>query len=655
MHWSRVPAAVLSHVPRRLVMLSCALVAVLATASAARADVGSTATGSSVDTNPAGRAQTYRVNATATGKVDRLSVYLDRSSTASRVALGLYSAQNAQLGTCTVSAPQAGAWNRCSFSGANVTSGATYWLAVLQPTGTSGTIQYRSTTGTGHTYGSSSSSLSALPATWSNGPDWGQQTASLYADTASVAVDNPAKAVWTAPQSVRTGQSVTLDGTASTGDAPISCVWSFENEDGSTIWERISGCRITKAFNVADTKYVKLIVTDADGDTNSLEHSFPVTAGASPTPTPTPSPTPSPTPTPTPTPTPGGGGCSVNATTSNFASVFASAQPGATVCLAAGSYGTWSGGSKSGTVTVRGADGGGSRMALSFGSANNVNVQDMTITGGQINGSSRNITVGNSTFTGLFLIETSSANANIVFDGNRHVDLDAPTSGLPARVTVWSQGRPSGVTVKNSLFEGGDADGVRPDADQVQVLGNEFADIVDKGGNHADPIQLYGGTRAVIRGNYFHNANGNASAYIMQADGGTGNVIENNVFAAGQGIGYGITLLSDNGTVIRHNTFQPGTCDFNIPCGTLSLGNKSGAPVSRGTVIQDNILAMVGGGTGTYTSDHNLYTSTSAGGTGDVKGMPSFVGPLSSWAGFKLTSTSAGRTSASDGGPVGIE
>jgi hypothetical protein len=218
------------------------------------------------------------------------------------------------------------------------------------------------------------------------------------------------------------------------------------------------------------------------------------------------------------------------------------------------------------------------------------------------------------------------------------------------------------VTIENSLFKGGDADGVRPDGNDVKVLNNEFADIMDVGANHADPIQFYGAKRAVVIGNYFHNSGGNISAYIMQADGGEGNIIEDNVFAAvsggpggGHGVGYGITLNSDNGSIIEHNTFQQGTCDFSIACGTIAVGNKSGDPVGKGTIIRDNILGSVIGGVGTYTSDHNLYTSTSAGGAGDVKGTPSFVGPLTGWAGFKLTSSSAGIRSADDGGAVGID
>jgi Right handed beta helix region/PKD domain len=117
--------------------------------------------------------------------------------------------------------------------------------------------------------------------------------------------DHPAAAVWAAPSSATVGTPVTLDGTASSGDGSLSCTWSFENEDGSTIWETQTGCKLQKAFTVADTKYVKLIVRDADGDTDSDKQSFRVTSAQPPAPTPTPEP---PAPTPTPTPDPPGGG-----------------------------------------------------------------------------------------------------------------------------------------------------------------------------------------------------------------------------------------------------------------------------------------------------------------------------------------------------------
>ena len=85
-----------------------------------------------------------------------------------------------------------------------------------------------------------------------------------------------AKAVWTAPVGATIRAAVTLDGSASQGDAPRSCSWSFENEAGTVVWETITGCKIQKQFANADTKYVKLTVVDNDGDTNSSKKSFAV-------------------------------------------------------------------------------------------------------------------------------------------------------------------------------------------------------------------------------------------------------------------------------------------------------------------------------------------------------------------------------------------
>ena len=92
--------------------------------------------------------------------------------------------------------------------------------------------------------------------------------------------DVPADAVWSAPQGARTGQPVRLDGTASGGNGPLVCTWSFENEDGGTVWETRSGCSIQMTFRNADTKHVKLTVRDADGDTDALRRSFSVAPGS---------------------------------------------------------------------------------------------------------------------------------------------------------------------------------------------------------------------------------------------------------------------------------------------------------------------------------------------------------------------------------------
>ncbi|WP_231379350.1 LamG domain-containing protein [Candidatus Solirubrobacter pratensis] len=72
------------------------------------------------------------------------------------------------------------------------------------------------------------------------------------------------------------GTPVVLDGTRSTGDPALSCTWSFENATGSIVWDTAKGCKLSKAFESADTKYVRLIVRDIDGDTSSQVRSFAV-------------------------------------------------------------------------------------------------------------------------------------------------------------------------------------------------------------------------------------------------------------------------------------------------------------------------------------------------------------------------------------------
>src|SRR5439155_6799348 len=150
----------------------------------ANASIGPTTPGSSVDSNTPGRAQDYKNTATATGAVNQLSVYLDASNTASKVELGLYRSSS-RLADCVVTAPVASAWNRCTVPAVNVTQGTVYYTAILQPRGTSGVIKYRNDGSHGRTWGSASFTLSALPSSWSNGPDWGAQTGSIYANDSS--------------------------------------------------------------------------------------------------------------------------------------------------------------------------------------------------------------------------------------------------------------------------------------------------------------------------------------------------------------------------------------------------------------------------------------------------------------------------------------
>ena len=335
---------------------------------------------------------------------------------------------------------------------------------------------------------------------------------------------------------------------------------------------------------------------------------------------------------------------------------FAAATAGQVICLAAGDYGTFRGGSKPGRVGIRAERAAEVRMALDFESVVNVHVEGVTVTNALIRGTSRNVTVSRSRFTGLAVIQAEQmANARILFDRNVHADIDTCTSCFQGRVHVDGLSeQPSGVVIANSVFSGGNSDGVRADANGVQILGNEFHGLRDEDPFHTDPIQLYGGTNVVIRGNYFHD---NAvSAQIMMADGGDHNVVEDNVIA-GDGYTWAMTWYSDDGSVIRHNTFADGACNAGVRCGVINVGAKAGTPPGRGTIIRDNVMGGVSNGGGdqdsAFAAEHNL-TALPTPGAGNLTAEPEFIGPLDAYAGYALAPGSPGAGRASDGGDAGI-
>jgi hypothetical protein len=64
---------------------------------------------------------------------------------------------------------------------ASVTSGTKYWIVVL---GVGGVIRFRDGSSAGGVEGSSQTNLTALPSTWSTGPNWsGSWPLSGYATT----------------------------------------------------------------------------------------------------------------------------------------------------------------------------------------------------------------------------------------------------------------------------------------------------------------------------------------------------------------------------------------------------------------------------------------------------------------------------------------
>lgn len=130
---------------------------------------------SAADNNTAGLAEAFPTTATASGTLVQLRVYVDQGNTASNLVAGLYTSSGikpAQLLTQgQISKPVTGAWTTTSVPATAVTSGTSYWIAILSPSG-SGTLNFRDREGGGTSVTSTSTTLSTLPTTWTTGASW---------------------------------------------------------------------------------------------------------------------------------------------------------------------------------------------------------------------------------------------------------------------------------------------------------------------------------------------------------------------------------------------------------------------------------------------------------------------------------------------------
>ena len=354
------------------------------------------------------------------------------------------------------------------------------------------------------------------------------------------------------------------------------------------------------------------------------------------------------------------------ATPDTFASVFASAQGGDTILLSSGDYGTFTGALKPAMVTIKAAPGATPTMAVDFSRAANITLDGMVVTDLNLGGAeTKHITVRNSRFDQAQAVIHAGqlADADILFDHNAHIGFVKCANCSEARLQISDHGdQPSGITVRNSLFKGGNSDGIQNGAYGTQILDNEFVDIKqidDASGVHADSIQLFGSKDTLVQGNYFHDvADG-----IMAPDNADHERILDNVFAV-NGSPFAITLQSDQSSVVRHNTLLDGTCDFGLRCGIIRLGNKPGNPQSYGTTVMDNIASELCTCDQTSQSlvvnpvfEFNLLTQAIDPGfpATNWRGTPTYVGGASpaTLPGFALTEDSDGRFGASDGDDVG--
>ena len=186
-HWTDSFTRALSCRIGRLLSVGALIIGLPALLVSSPADaaplVGNATIAATLDSNPPGMAEAFQATASAGGTATQMAVYLDASSTATRVVLGLFTDTNGHPGTlvtqAVIGAPVAGAWNTLAIAPVALTSGRPYWLAILAPAG-AGTVMFRDAAGGGGSQTSSTDTLSGLPAVWSAGTTYADGALSMY-------------------------------------------------------------------------------------------------------------------------------------------------------------------------------------------------------------------------------------------------------------------------------------------------------------------------------------------------------------------------------------------------------------------------------------------------------------------------------------------
>jgi hypothetical protein len=474
------------------------------------------------------------------------------------------------------------------------------------------------------------------------------------------------------------GHAVRLDASATRCDhAPCRYRWArLEHGEASSLGR---GKVVTVKFAAAGVKAVRLTVRNKRGAVDTVRHlikvrrarplaappsgvvlpvqpSLPLPGspaspvpdpGPDPSPTPTPPPVPDPSPTPTPppvpdpTPTPEPSTCTKNATSATFSAVFSAAQAGDVICLASGSYGTFSGARKTGRVTIRPQDGAAVTMNISWtDTPANITVDGVTIPDMDMEGPIHDLTIQNSAFTGCSIIRTPEmANANVLLDHNTFLNVPRDACLYDGRLAFpqRNENAPSGVTVANNLFSGGNADGILNGSNGTRIIGNEFSDIRQTSSDaHTDSIQLYGSKNTLIQGNYFHGSD----VDIMAPDGGDHEMVVDNVFVGIAAYRPAIQFGAHIGTQFIHNTVR----GIDVHMDSKDVGDPSRNGILRDNVMMNSSFNFSNGGgcVNCQTSNNLMSGAVFVGGSNPT-----------TYAGHKLADGSPGKGAATDGADQG--
>jgi hypothetical protein len=247
--------------------------------------VGSATLEPSPDTDSAGSAEAFQYVASASGMVRSISLYVDAADTAPAIAVGLYSnlseAPGRLLATATISPVDVGAWNSVAVAPVAVSSGTTYWLAALAP---SGKLALRDIAKNGGaTENSASRSLSELPSPWASGRSWANSPASFFA-SGEEAVQAPPTAPTNTERPSVIGSAVEgEDLTASIGTwtgTPTAYAYQWQdcNSSGASCVNITGATSATRKLATTDVGHTVRVFVTASNAAGSSSQPSPVTA-----------------------------------------------------------------------------------------------------------------------------------------------------------------------------------------------------------------------------------------------------------------------------------------------------------------------------------------------------------------------------------------
>jgi hypothetical protein len=309
-----------------------------------------------------------------------------------------------------------------------------------------------------------------------------------------------------------------------------------------------------------------------------------------------------------------GAACTTTASSTSAAvSAVNAAQPGSTVCLSDGSYGTL-------TLNTNKAAPGVIVQAANPGKAS---VNGVDLSGAGITVSQFMITPGSSS-QGAGVVMRPGA-SRMVVDHN-----DFNIGGDDFGVFLYGDnGAISDVVIRGNRFHGpkvGDAIRLH-NFRNVQVLDNEFRDV-NEDGNHNDVLQtVHGGSNVVFKGNYVHD-NTDGQGFFVKDGQVNGVQVLDNLFVREPGRGREISVQEASNVLIDHNT------GWNVDQ-TLALTG----PISGSCAITNNVWSralenpcnqsgnVIGGSPAFYDAAHDDYRLQSGSAGVDWRPQDKVFGP----------------------------